>query len=326
MSFSAQPENEKYDYLVIDGHNMYHQAYHANSDLTHRVDRVLLRTGGIYGFLRMLDARKKHHLADDGRVMILFDNATSKETHRSMIDKRYKANREKQDRGFYRGVEILQLMLLYYSDDMSICYRHQYEADDLVPAVLSMVPRTKSVLMVSTDLDWARCITGRVHLQQGKRLYTPSTFYDRFNFYPSNASVTLYKAFVGDPSDNITAGLPKFPKKHLYEIASRYDDIYAVLFAAEQGELEIEPRWIEKLQDSTVREHLIRNFELISFQGIETDDIEENIFQCHYSEKNLRLLYESVGFNSAEFDSRMKPRETVLDPALGLTWDVPKRV
>lgn len=318
--------DRKYDYMIIDGHNLYHRAYHANKELTHHVDGKRIITGGVYGFLNSLRKLKKDYLLPGGYIYILFDNFASSTEIRKKIDPQYKSNRPKLPRSFYRGVEILQLILLRFDSNMSIVYRHHYEADDLVETVLAKFPKELFSLIVSTDMDWSRSIRTNVHWLKGNELYDIKAFMRKYNFRPSIKTVSMYKTFKGDKVDNIPPGLSGIKTETVIKILERYSDIFDFLHDSDSGNVDfLSETWMNKLRDPKVRHQLVKNFELVSFQGHPDDTLNDNIFECSFndsSKKTLRILYESLGFNVNHFDPRLK-EDVLLNELLG--WDVPQR-
>lgn len=315
---------KKYSRLVIDGHNLYHRCYNADRDLSHRIDGRIVCTGGVYGFLRSLRGMQKRYCSSDVKTVVLFDNAISQLQARRQLDPNYKNNRADLPRSFYRGVEYLQLILLKYDDDLSIVYRHNYEADDLVETVLSSFDKYQRSLIVSTDLDWARSIRENVHWLTGKEIYDSERFESEYGFYPSFSSLSFYKAFKGDASDNIKNPIPRFPWDSLSEIISRYSDMYDFYDALRNDQCSdfISESWREKLLDHEVWLNLKKNYELVSFPGPTYTEIEDSVFPCRYKRSVLRMLYASLGFNAAHLDSRFAA-ENYDETLLG--WDVISR-
>lgn len=316
----------RYSKILIDGHNLYHRAYHAHKNLIFRVDKRDIVTGGVYGFLRSLNTLIRKYLSESGEVYVLFDNHTSQLEQRRQLDPDYKNNRAELPKSFYRGIDFLQLILLRYRSNMNIVYRHKYEADDLVETVLAHFSRYDRSLLVSHDLDWARSMRENVHWLQRDFVYRPDDFWAEFGFYPTFASLSLYKTFKGDASDNIKNPLPRFPYDDLRVILERYKDIYEVLQAVDDDHLDfLSDHWIAKMQEKPVRDHLIQNWELVSFSGPTFDEIEDNIYECRFNDgtrETLKQLYMLLGFTPSKIDSRYVEDET--DLLLG--WDTVDRV
>lgn len=313
----------KYSKIIIDGHNLYHRNYHVNKNLTFNVEGHTIITGGVYGFLRSLNMLKREYLSEAGQVYILFDNSHSKIESRRKLDPEYKNNRSELPKSFYRGVEFLQLILLRYDNDQFLVYRHSYEADDLVESIISQFSEYDRTLLVSTDLDWARSIRDNVHWLSKDTLYTPKSFEKEFSFPPSHSNVCFYKAFKGDPADNIKNPIPRFPFETLTDaIMPQYRDVYELYEGIHSGSLResIGENWVEKLKDSEVREQLYRNWELVAFEGEPYSSIADAVFECSYSEKkkkSLGALYTLLGFQPKKLDKRFE--DDGADPLIG--WD-----
>jgi hypothetical protein len=165
-----------------------------------------------------------------------------------------------------------------------------------------------------------------VHWLNKDYIYTPNDFWAEFGFYPTFSSLSLYKTFKGDASDNIKNPLPRFPYDALRTILEQYEDIYGVLKAADDGKLDfLNDHWKGKLAEQEIRDHLIQNWELVSFSGPTYDEIEENVFECRFNNQNkgtLKQLYTLLGFTPSKIDNRFI--EDNVDPLLG--WDTIDRV
>lgn len=150
-------------------------------------------------------------------------------TIRQSLMEKYKANRlvAKQDEGTEqeRQVRLTVLGLLYdeyvnLGSKVDVYYNISLEADDFAGELCKKYNR--KVLMVTSDLDWARYLDGnRVFmLRKGFKispdtLYTAKAFEFDHAFYPTYESVVLWKAVFGDTSDNI-CGAANHPKTQIY--------------------------------------------------------------------------------------------------------------
>ena len=84
----------------------------------------------------------------------------------------------------------------------------------------------KKIALFTTDMDWARYLAPKTDLiNKGfNNPYTVEEFEKDFNYYPTITTVSLYKAFYGDESDNIVGvrNLPKVKFMSIYNI----DDLF----------------------------------------------------------------------------------------------------
>lgn len=94
-----------------------------------------------------------------------------------------------------------------------------YEADDLFYHYISSDFSRNTIIIFANDNDIYQCLLrNNIIMLQSHRgsIYTQESFYRDFGFSPVNYG--LYKALVGDKSDNIK-GVPYFKKKIAREIA-----------------------------------------------------------------------------------------------------------
>ena len=210
--------------LIVDGLNTFIRAYAAspvtNSDGEH--------VGGISGFLLSVGHAIK--AINPTRLVVVFDGKDGSARRRSKFAE-YKSNRkvkirlnrsetvEKEDN------QLAQLMrLTEYLSIMPITtiVVDRSEADDVI-AYLSndyLAQKDSQVFIMSSDKDFMQLVDNRVHVwspTKKKMFYTEDVVED-FGIHPQNFA--LYRALIGDDSDNIPGvvglGAPtlldKFPK------------------------------------------------------------------------------------------------------------------
>lgn len=294
----------KYDVLIIDVYNIYHKNYAKLSHLTHQVGNSQIVTGGIYGALRSFEKYQKDFLKEDGCVYYLSDNPTSKLLDRKAIDPEYKLNRIKRSPEFYRNIQFLLMILMNHNSKDFVVQKDGVEADDFVKAIIQNISKEKSVLLISSDMDWARMINydGRnIQWYDTNSIMYKADFIQKYGFNPSEKTIVNYKTFRGDGSDNIESGLPHLPEKLLLQLID-YEDIYDILDNLEIISF-LSDKWKEKIKQQAPR--LILNYKLVSFIEISETDIQKFITLCQYKPAYLKLLYQSLGFKIESIDPRL---------------------
>ena len=297
----------KYDNILIDTSNFYMRAYAVNQDLTAELeDGTKIITGGIYTALKMVASVENKFLKPDGKVYFLFDNCYSGDNRRKLIDPEYKSNRTKKDDGFYRSIDIFQTLLLNYKDNFRCVKCEGYEADDLVESLVKTFPEDEETLLVSNDMDWFRSITAYCHVAKYEMrdyvVYKPVDFTDKFGFEPSVKNIVLYKAFRGDTSDNIPAGVPGIREKDLTRLILDYDSMTDLLSKI-TGNQYISPGLKQKILSNSSR--LMLNEKLVSFQVMGEQQILDSIYRCKFNAKILHSLYKSLNFQISKIDPRV---------------------
>lgn len=292
-----------YDYILVDTNLWYTRNYVALNHFTFKVGKRTIVTGGIWGFIKSIKKWQREFANDNTIFYFLFDNATSKSNIRQeIIDPTYKLNRFKRPLSFYRSLDYLRLILLHYSDNFRIVYGTGYEADDIVPYVLNKLENNKNKLLISEDLDWARLISKNIHLYKNKEIIDPKMFIDKFNFYPTIDSVTLYKVIKGDASDEIPIGVPNLRTKIVERLCNEYKNIYEVI-----ENLDLIDYINDKMKKVFIqnKSRLNLNHQLISFLNIDEDTLDQFIIQGEFTKKTLRILYETLDFDLYEIDPRV---------------------
>lgn len=232
---------------------------------------------------------------------------------RKLIDSDYKANRTKENDGFYRALDFLYAILKVYDDYIYTIREKDTEGDDLIKPLIDSFSKYEKNLLVSHDMDWARMINENTDWQ-ADQIYNLELFREKHGFLPSIPSICLYKTFRGDKSDNIKPGLPGIREEDLLKIVEKYDTIYDVYRDLNLGlSTLLSKTFIDKMKNQEVQSNLFKNFELVSFQNLKINIIEENLIRSKFKKDALRALYISLGIEYKKFDHRFKETEEVSD-------------
>lgn len=138
--------------------------------------------------------------------------------------KEYKGNREHK-------VSVYDQLpsLIYYLksiNNISILFNPKVEADDLIYTLSQNEDRRN--IIYSTDNDLFQCLNPNTVINTGKEyitlenLYTYEKYVKKF-FCVDPGRIVLYRAIVGDPSDNIKPCVQRFPHKLASIIAKNID-------------------------------------------------------------------------------------------------------
>jgi len=292
-----------YDNILVDSNLWYTRNYSIFKNMTHRVKGRTIITGGIWGFLNSVLKWERNFAKKNTKFWFLFDNHDSKYNLRQeMIDPGYKMIRFRRPKHFYKGMDYLRLILLNKSEQYVIVYGTGYEADDIVPYILKNISKESKNLLISEDLDWARCISENTHLYRNKQIIDLCAFINKYNFKPTVDSVTLYKVIKGDASDEIPVGVPRIQTKIVERLCSEYKDVYEIL-----ENLDI----IDYISDKVKNEfrknknRLNLNHQLISFFPIKEEEIDQYIIPGKFNPKALEIIYKILGFDIKEIDKKM---------------------
>jgi hypothetical protein len=270
-----------------------------------KVEGLSVRVGGLYGFLRYIP-RLYTYLNPEGLIWFIFDNHTSKIDSRKLLDPLYKSNRVKKNPEFYRGIELLELMLLNHSDNFRVVSRTTWEADDLVKPIVAELSPYESIGLFSEDMDFSRLIDyGNRDIKwiTKKGTYGKKKFLAKYGFVPTEQSVVLYKAIHGDSSDVIPNAVPRLPQNVLNEILENFVDAHDLIQNVDIVDF-IPDLWKSRIKDAAKR--ILLNEKLVSFIKIDKSDVRDCIFKCRFKPKVLTHLYKIFNFSIHEVDKRLE--------------------
>lgn len=211
--------------MLIDGHSIAFRAYYALPESI--TDSDGRPTNAIYGFCNML-----FRLIQDEQpayLAVVFDHGRP---FREEIYPQYKEGRQEIDPDVQTQVRRLRVVLAAL--DIPMYQAEGYEADDVIATLARQaLERTDMhVLIVSGDRDLFALADERVTIlyPQGSmkdaQRYTPEQVRTRWGIEP--AQVPLFKALVGDSSDNIpgVSGIGKKTAATLLAKHNSLDEIY----------------------------------------------------------------------------------------------------
>lgn len=210
--------------LIVDGLNTFIRAYAASPVTNGDGEHV----GGISGFLMSIGHAIK--AINPTRLVVVFDGKDGAARRRSMYPE-YKANRKVKIR-LNRSItvdkednQLQQLMrLTEYINIMPITtiVVDRSEADDVIAYLANdyLAQKESQVFIMSSDKDFMQLVDERVHIWSPtkKKMFYVEDVKEDFKIPPANFA--LYRALIGDDSDNIpgvmglgaSTLIDKFPK------------------------------------------------------------------------------------------------------------------
>lgn len=187
--------------ILLDAHAIIHRAYHAMPDF---MTSKGVPTGAIYGFgtmvLKIIEELKPDH------IIACYDLPGPTFRHESFAE--YKGTRSKTDDALKMQFDATREICEAFA--IPIYDAPGFEADDILGTLAVELKKDVSnkIIIASGDLDTMQLIDGdqvQVYtLKKGIKdtiMYNEQAVFDRFGFSP--LSIIDYKAFRGDPSDNI---------------------------------------------------------------------------------------------------------------------------
>ncbi len=219
-------------FLILDGNALLHRAWHALPPLTTRDGRVV---NAVYGFAMILE--KLLGNLKPAYMAVAWD--LPGKTFRHEKYPAYKATRVKKEQELYDQIPIIQGMLKLYG--IPSLSAEGFEADDII-GTLSKKGAAKNLenIIVTGDLDALQLVddsTKILFFQKGiseTKTYDAAAVQERFGLSPEQ--LIDYKAFRGDPSDNIP-GVPGVGEKTAAGLLQTYNDLEGILLALKEGKL-----------------------------------------------------------------------------------------
>lgn len=303
-----------YNNILIDLSELYHRSFSIKRKEITDGRRLLNET--IQLTVKQILNIRKQYLADEGLIWILKDNPTSKLRNRKLLDVSYKSTRLKESDPFYRGLDFTFILLSKYDSNINCVRIKALEADDLVKPVLESLPNSSRNLLVSADMDWARCMSSSTDWLTRTNLFNQETFKEYYKFTPNENTVTLYKAILGDSSDNIPC-IKGINEQTALNIVYNFYDVFDLL--------ENIQRKTEKsnlLSDYTKKhlmenkDRLVLNHQLIYFNFVSSEEVKHATIKGSFNENALKILYTQLDF-PAHFDKRIKRASPKIEDIFG---------
>ena len=205
------PENNQHlnsRVLIVDSLNTFIRAYSASPVTNGDGEHV----GGISGTLLSIGHAIKN--ISPTRVIAVFDGKDGSAKRRQLYPE-YKANRkfkvrlnrsetvDKQDNQLQQLVRLVQY---FEALPISTVVADGAEADDIIAYIANDYLKNKDsqVFIMSSDKDFYQLVDERVHIWSPtkKKFYYTDDVTTEYGIYPTNFA--LYRALLGDKSDNIT--------------------------------------------------------------------------------------------------------------------------
>ncbi len=218
--------NKKKLFIIIDGNAIIHRAYHALPPLSTSGGVMV---NAVYGFVSMLlkviNDQKPDFLA------VSFDLAGG--TFRDKIFTEYKATRVRADQELYDQIPLVYEVVRAFG--IPIYTKEGYEADDVIGTIVDKIWKENDnvrSMIVTGDMDILQLIDENTSVYELRKGLSDIVIFDadkvREKYGFGHERIVDYKAFRGDPSDNIPGirGIGDKIAKQLLELVGGLEDIY----------------------------------------------------------------------------------------------------
>ncbi len=206
--------------VLIDGHSLFHRAFHALPPLTTRSGQP---TNAVYGFLQMLMALLEEERPEYAMVALDLPGPT----FRDEIYEEYKSHRPPTDEALKAQVSLLEDAIEALG--MTAIGVDEYEADDVIGTLARRAAdEGKKVVIVTGDRDLLQLVDESIEvlatlrgIKQTKR-YDVDEVREDYGFAPEQ--LVDLKALSGDSSDNIP-GVPGIGEKSAQTILAQFRSV-----------------------------------------------------------------------------------------------------
>jgi DNA polymerase I len=236
--------------LLIDGHALFHRAFHALPAMSNSEG---FPTGAVFGFFSMLfkaleDIKPTH-------LLVTFD--VKGPTFRDKLTTDYKATRKAAPNELMMQLpkikEILQALCV------PIYEKEGYEADDLLGIISYKTPKDVLNIIVTGDLDLLQLIDNHTVVYRFKTGFSDIQIFDidkMVEIYGLHPNQWVdYKAIRGDTSDNIP-GVPGIGEKGALELVKTFGSLEGIYEAVDRDSNKIKPGVLKKLQEGKPKAYL----------------------------------------------------------------------
>ncbi|MEK7614873.1 MAG: DNA polymerase I [Patescibacteria group bacterium] len=220
-------------FLILDGNALLHRAWHAIPPLTTKDGLVV---NAVYGFAMVIEKMRERFKPD--YMAVAWD--LPGKTFRHEKFEAYKATRVKKEQELYDQIPLIQKMLEEFH--VPSIDAKGFEADDVIGTLSKMAgEKNFQSLIVTGDLDALQLVDEQTHVvffQKGiseTKLYDIDAVKERYGLTPHQ--LIDYKAFRGDPSDNLP-GIAGIGEKTATTLMQTYGSLAGIFSALKKGEVE----------------------------------------------------------------------------------------
>lgn len=277
--------------LLIDGHALFHRAFHAIPNMTGPGE---FPTGAIFGFFSMLfkafvDIKPTH-------ALVTFD--VKGPTFRDKLSADYKATRKATPDEL--TMQLPKVKEILTALDIPIYEKPGFEADDLLGIIAHKTSKDVLNIIVTGDLDLLQLIDNHTQVYRFKTGFSDIQIFDidkMVEIYGLHPSQWVdYKAIRGDTSDNIS-GVPGIGEKGALELIKQFGSLDGVYEAVErQSNLpagkagKIKPGTLKKLIEGKAKAYLSQKLAYIDQKNHLDFDFDKTLLEDYDQAKVLELL------------------------------------
>lgn len=221
-------KNEKV--FLIDFLWYCHKCFYVHQDLTNKDG---IQTGHLYGLSNLVQRILTLY---PNSLIIMCEDCGSKD--RKELNGNYKANRKEKP---FDDIWDYAHALFSDMDNVQFAYHQGFEADDMMFSVSRIKDYNNEFIIVSGDndlmqaLDESTTIVKSISNKGFQNVVTPDSDYyvKKFKDIPPY-KIPIYRAIIGDRSDNLKPIMIRFPKKLAYYYTMNYPNLDLTLFNSKE--------------------------------------------------------------------------------------------
>lgn len=192
-------------WIIVDGNNLSHRAFHAMGDLSHEG----VATGVLFGVLKDVVTLSRYYQSND--FIFCFDCGVPLRAGQLPTYKETRINKRRvmtdEERAGYgalqRQIRRLRNGLLEELGYPNVWFHNGYEADDMIAVAARDIPKTDEGVIVSSDGDMYQLLSDNVYIFQPRKrkTVTKETFKEEWGLTP--AQWAEVKAIAGCDGDDV---------------------------------------------------------------------------------------------------------------------------
>lgn len=282
-------------YLIIDGNNLLHRAYHRFKNMSSKEG---VNSSITFGFPYILRSLIQVHKPDD--VLVVFDKGSDKNRLKILPDYRKRPKKGDFDyENFLKQKEDTQKILSFLG--VPFIQPEEGEADDIIWLYARRYKRKgHNVVIVSTDKDFVQIICKGISIHNPWKNVRIShkNVTQHYPFSPANC--VDYLILEGDKSDNIL-GFPGVGEKTAVKFLEEYGSIKKYLLSDTPEDKKITR---SKLEPIYLRNRLLIDIRLFCRRFINPNDIPKPVKGREINKRELSMIcsyYSITTFTKEDF-------------------------
>jgi len=260
---------------VIDLNSIMHIYYNNRHlpDFSWTVDGEVIRTKAMFGAFKLLTL--------DGKKVFCGDRRSTK---RKNINPDYKSNRSVAPKDFYEQFKRVEEALI--ESGINYFAEEGYECDDLIASIVNKYKNSYNINIYSNDRDFAVLVGPSVQYKSLVSRFPDITMYNyedvlcnSYKVYIPYNTLTLYKAIVGDVSDNIK-GILGLGKGYFEKLIDRMKQDKVIFSEVYGNEESIIKKYLpEELQEEALNSLRLARFFHVDLEIKDTEN-KNKLIEC----------------------------------------------